>query len=530
MSVSRREIIVVCLVSFLAVVASLFQLFVYIAQTLAGFLYPLVHNYEPDYYWYLSLIRQGWDGSLLVTSRYTPEFFKPQLVNTFFPFLGMIGRVVGATPMLMYTLARVFFGSTLLIAGFFLALKLFKDKKDRWMAFLFMMFGAPFWYRDGGVVKQVGEFWTGFDPLMRIPWLPHHLAANTFLIVTLISWIPFQKVKTSVRPAVLIFISAVITAWLNPASGMVLVFIAAGMMVFSLVSRARDARALIGFLTIGMGGTIPLLILYFLTNSVFPWTAFRDWERFVAYPVDAVRFMEILGLSGVAATLSLPIALNRKSFPWTMIVLWFLFPFIGLGVLQSVLPLSNGRYLQGAAYIPAALLCSLGIITAYHSLVKKGMYRKWMMPVAVIAFVLLTAPSFWSSIDRQLGYVGTNRYNPLVYVPNTSVDAFTWLNLHAKKDAVALAPLPVMTIIPALTSLRVVAGHPTFTLNPADKERDVTTFYYFSDIGLASRILKNYSVKYVWIERTHPASDSFLSGLSLERVFANPSVSLYAVK
>lgn len=501
----------------------MFQLFVYLRQTPAGFVYPLVHNYEADYYWYLSLIREGFDGSLLLTSRFTPELWKPQFVNTFFPFLGMVGRVISATPMLMYTLARVFFGSSLLIAGFFLASELFKDKKDRWMAFLLMIFGAPFWYRDGGAINQVGEFWTGFDPLMRLSWLPHHLAANIFLILTLILWIQFQKAKSPLRFVVPIFVTSVLAAWLNPASGMVLVFMVLGIVVFS-------GRLSLGTIVIGLGASLPLVYLYVLTNSVFPWTAFRDWERFVVYPVDPMRFMEILGIVGIGAALSLPVALNRKNFPWIIIVLWFLFPFIGLFVLQYVVPLSNGRFLQGAAYIPAALLCSLGIITAYHSLVKKGIYRQWMIPCAVFMFVFFTAPSFWSSIDRQLGYVRTNRVNPFVYVPKSTVDAFTWLNAHADNESVVLAPLSVMTTLPALTSLQVVAGHPTFTFKPGDKERDVGAFYRFGDTQMARRILKTYTVKYVWIEDIHPAPASFTSELSLRRVYSNSFVSLYKVE
>lgn len=520
MSVSRREIIIVCLINFLVVIASMFQLFVYLGQTPAGFVYPLVHNYEPDYYWYLSLIRQGWDGSFLVTSRYTPELFKPQLVNTFFPLLGMIARVTSATPEFMYTLARVLFGSSLLVVGFLLASVLFKEKRERWMAFFLILFGAPFWYGDGGVVKQVGEFWTGFDPLMRLSWLPHHLAANAFFVLTLIAWIQFQKAKSSVRLAVLMFISSGLAAWLNPASGMVLVFIVLGMMIFF-------PRQRFGSMIVGIGASLPLVFLYLLTNSVFPWTAFRDWERFVAYPVDVVRFMGILGLSGVVAIFSLPIALNRKSFPWMIIVLWFLFPFVGLFVLQYVLPLSNGRFLQGAAYIPAAILSCLGIKTVYDVFVKK---RRWMVIALPLLFVLLTAPSFWSSMNRQMGYVGTNRSNSLVYISKNTVDAFTWLNAHADNESVVLAPLSVMTILPAFTSLRVVAGHPTFTFQPGDKERDVAAFYRFGDPAFAAAILTNYSVKYVWIENVRPAPDSFLSGLSLARVYTNPSVSLYTVR
>lgn len=523
MSVSKREMTVVCLISFVVTLASMFQLFVYLGQMPMGFVYPLVHNYEQDYYWYLSLIRQGLDGSILVTSRYTPELFKPQLVNTFFPFLGMIVRVTRATPMFMYTLARVLFGSSLLVAGFLLASELFKEKKDRWTAFLLMIFGTPFWYRDGEVIKQVGEFWTGFDPLMRLSWLPHHLAANTFLVLTLLIWLCLQKAKHHGHLGVFILLSAIITGWLNPASGMVLVFIVFGMMIFF-------PRQRYGNLIVGIGASLPLVFLYLLTNSVFPWTAFRDWERFVVYPVDAMRFIGILGLSGVVAILSLPIALNRKSFPWTMIVLWFLMPLVGLFVLQSVLPLSNGRYLQGAAYIPAAFLSSVGIAAGCRWLVKKGKYRRWMMPGGVMVLFFLSVPSFWSSINRQMGYVGTNRSNPLVYVQKNTVDAFTWLDSNAKKESVVLAPLSVMTMIPAFTSLRVVAGHPTFTLNVTDKEQDVITFYSFSDMGFAARILKNYSVKYVWIESAHPAPASFLSGLSLERVYTNPWVSLYTVR
>lgn len=500
-----RELVIVGIIASVVVVGSFFQLFMYLKDTPVGYIYPLVHNYEADYYWYLSLMRQGWEGSLFVTSRMTSEAFQPMLINTLFPLLGWTARGIGVSLPMMYTAARAVFGWTLLFASYLLAGKLWKDPVKRAVSFALVIGGAPIWYRAGGVFHQVGEFWTGFDPMLRITWLPHHTAANTLLILSLIllsqSRIPMHTIGAAIAGAA--------SAWLNPASGLTLVFVA------SVIGgkKVYDAGIVVA------ATLVPLVVLYRMAGSVFPWTAFSHWERFVFYPIDVKGYIGVLGVVGIVAIASIPFALKKSHPLWWGIVAWFLWPFLGVGVLSRWIPLSNGRYLQAAAYIPAAMLATLGIFTLIGHRFGK---------IAVVSgIILLSVPAFSASISRQLGYVRSNAFNPLVFVPVNSMKTLDWLARYARPGGVVLAPSSVSSLIPAMTGSRVVLGHPTFTMKKEEKERDVIAFYGSTNSHTPIGILKRYAVDYVWIEPGQKALEEFLLANSFIQVYRNAGVLLY---
>lgn len=514
------ELVAVCGIAVMVVMASFFQLFLYLRATPSGFIFPLVHNFEPDYYWYLSLMRQGWEGSIVVTSRFTPEVFPSQFINTLFPLLGIVGRLTHGTLPVVYTLSRFGFGVLLLVAGYMLAADCFGKRQNRLIAWIFMIVGGPFWYVENGVVRQLGEFWTGFDPIMRMAWLPHHMAANALLILSLVLFVRWHTTAKRNTLVVAVLAGAGAT-WLNPASGMTIAFAIGVVVAFLLATSNSRYSVVLGAITMIASILLPLGILYRLTNSVFPWTAFRDWERFVQYPIDAKGFLGVLGVVGIVAMVSLPVAIKQSRPLWWGIVAWFVWPFLGLGVLSRWLPFSNGRFLQSASYIPAALLAALGV---------SQLGRRKIVEFLVVGFIILfSLPNGIASVVRQEQYVKRNAGNPLIFVSNDAMRAMDWLAHNSVPEDVALAPPAISSLIPAMSGNRVLLGHPTFTYDPAKKEEDVAAFYRFDSMEKAKIIIAQYNVSYIWMENVQVPT-TFTTELSLERIYTNPSVSLYTVK
>lgn len=528
-----REGVFICLLLFGIVLLSLFQTFVYSIKTPLGFTYPLVHNYEQDYYWYLSLIRQGWDGFLLLTSKYTPEQFPRIFVHTYFPLSGMVARAIGINVSVMYLLLRIIFGFGLMIAAYIFIARVMDDslrdpghaQKIRVTAVLFMILGAPFWYFDHGVIRQVGEFWTGFDPLMRVTFLPHHLTAIMVMIFSILVLARSIR-KHSAKIALAAGILGALGCWLNPAS-LITFILAMGVVCFigviSLVRQGIYGGASIlrelhlKEMSIWLAMClIPFIILILIQNSTFPWTGYRDWERFVQYPITVFGYMGILGLVGLIGLLGVPLALSKRTFLWNFVVGWYFSPFIGL-LAGQFLPVSNGRFIQGAGYIPSALLAAL-------VLWQKCRIAKQVRYLLIAVVILFQIPSFVSSVNRQMDYVGKNMTNELVMVPNIYWDPVMWLSLHAVGGLI-IAPDNISPLIVGFTPLRTFSGHPTLTNEAQKKQADLAMFYAAHDVDQNSRLIAIWRPEYIWTPPQGPLG--VIEAQGYRKVYESPSVILY---
>lgn len=500
---TKKECLIIACLSIIIAIASLFQTLTYVAKTPNGFVYPLVHNYEQDFYWYLSLMRQGWEGHILLTSRYTPEFFSAQFVNTFFPVTGMIAHVFGLSLPVMYTILRVIGGGGLLFVSYMLLKLLRLPKSLTITGWLLVIFGSPLWFYENGQLRQAGEFWTGFDPIFRITWLPHHTMANVFFILSLIMFFRLRK-NTAIKHSFFTGLFSLLATLLNPASCIIyLVSIFIGLVILCIQNisliRGRLTRqnlnqlrnmGLILLLTI-----LPVGWLYIVQNSVFPWTAFRDWERFVQYPVDGGIYLQVLGITGILGFIGIPFAFRKKDLSWNVVIGWFLAPFLGLLLFTRLLPISNGRFLQTVGYIPAAILAILAIWEMTYIM---GKLRKVGFIFIISALLIFQLPAFSASISRQEYYINKNLHNSYVMIGSGVWQGIQWLSLHGKDGNKIIAPVEISTLIPAFSSYRVIIGHPTFTYKADEKRFDLDHFYQTRDEHDIKQIIDTYSFTEVW--------------------------------
>jgi len=471
-------------------VISMLQTWLYLLQTPLGFVYPLVHNYEADYYWYLSLMRQGWEGNILLTTKYTPEIFPPQMVNTFFALTGMTARVLGISLPAMYALLRIAGGTGLLFASYKLLARLKLNLTQRLCSLCLIIFSSPFWFFENGDVRQAGEFWTGFDPILRITWLPHHTIANTIFISIILIFI---NVNNKLNNLFYIAVASLFAALINPAAGIILIMTLAIAIIITLCQNNIKSlkNSIPGIFSAVSGIVIAGIWLNRIQNSSFPWTAFRDWESSVQYPIDPLYYFMTLGITGVIALFAIVFVYREKSWVWNLVMGWYVAPLIGL-FLVKYLPISNGRFLQGAYYIPAAILATYCINRLAGIITKKNTFSLWIPVSIIIAFSI---PAWISSFNRQFEYIEKNRFNELVYVRQDTTEALNWLS--NKKSGLVFAPGTISTMIPSYTGHHVLTGHPTFTYNATEKNSDLDIFYSYNYEG-AKYILAKYKPDFVW--------------------------------
>ena len=505
------------------VLLSLFQTWEFAKRTPSDAVYPLVHGYMPDYYWYLSLMEQGTEGMLRLTSHHTPEPFPPQFVNTFFPFFGIVANGIGLSLPVMYLILRIVFGISLLAMGFFLATTLFASLRQRFFAFALMVIGVPLWFWDGTTVRTYGDFWAELDPIVRISYLPHHLAANSVLIATFLLF-SYAFKNRKLWFAIVSGLTGACAIWLNPAS----LFPIVGALGFAIILEPRRIPQRIPTILIFFAIIfLPVAALMRLEHSVFPWTAFRDWERLVSYPIDVPGYLKVLGLSAIPAILVIPAVAAKRDVLWRLIAGWFLTPIVGLGLLQWYLPVSNARYLQSAAYIPTALLAAYGIESFTSWLTRRGITKTASIAFILLFFIGVSIPSYSASISQQMRSVDRDSRNLLIYVPKGVTEGMNWLNQNGQKGQVVAAPGWVSTMIPAFTNKRTLTGHPTFTYNGSEKQYDLDRLFQMTDQAEGERILGKYGVRYLWAESSSSESGRFLQRMGLAPVFSNSAVTIY---
>jgi len=285
------EILMVTLIILAAVGISLLQLFVYRQRLPAGFEFPLVHNYPADFYYYLSYIQQGREGSLLVTSRYTPEAFPRQFAFTFFPLLGGLANLLRLSNQAIYTLARALSGAALLAAAYWFYRRALASRRGALVALVIAIIGAPAWFMAGGIIHQWGEFWTGFDVLLRLTFLPHHLLAN-FLFIVALTVLSQGLANKDYKLTLLAALLSAAAGWTLPAVAVVLL---TTILLAALIQARTVVKLWAHLVTFAVVTIVPLAALLWLGQSVFPWTEVARFERSVAYSLTAIDFLPLGG-------------------------------------------------------------------------------------------------------------------------------------------------------------------------------------------------------------------------------------------
>lgn len=514
----KREWFFVVVVTVCVVLLSLHETWLFSRHVPQGAVYPLVHGYIPDYYYYLSLMEQGSEGKFLLTTRFTSEHFQPVVMQSLYAAIGFIAGIFHIRFPLMYLGARIFFGSLLLLSGYYLSTVLCKSKHERLLAFVLMIGGVPLWFISNGVIGTYGNFWRGLDPLGRVSTIPHHLAANVLLIFAIVAASEALK-SHRIRWIALTSLFGFLTGWTNPAS--LLAFLWAIECVGLL--RIKKAKTYWPALfTIGAVSVIPLVYFWLNQNTVFPMTEFTRIESLWQYPLDIISYLKIMSISGFFAIVAIPWVLKKNSVLWDLIVGWFLWPIIALGIFQYFVPMTNARYIQAAYYIPTSLLASVGIMNVYR--------RSKLIAVCMVSiFAIASLPSFYANIKfNELNVALDSSQRLALYPSKELMEGITWLNTFGGPDELVIAPEWISLITPAFSNKRVLLGHPTLTYLRDQKQHDMDMLYAFKDEAEVARIIQTHRVSLIWTDETLPVPDEF-AGYRFTPVYMNSLVTYYHV-
>jgi len=160
-TITKKEWIFVGLVTLLAIVLTTLPFLYGFLNAPDNTYYLGVHSLAPgDYLVYFSYIHQFNQGNTFFRDLFTHESTSYNIVNTFWIFAGVIGKIFHTTPFWAFQAARILAIPILLISLYLLVSYFFHDKIKRKLVFLFLCFSTGV----GAYFITLFTHYQAFDP------------------------------------------------------------------------------------------------------------------------------------------------------------------------------------------------------------------------------------------------------------------------------------------------------------------------------------------------------------------------------
>jgi len=449
--------------------------------------FELIHNYITDYNFYLSRIREGWDGRWTVIERYTNEYHTGSLIQEFYLLLGKPARFIPEPTMAVtyaYQMARLVSSVLLLALTVWAATYLFPMFFWSVLAFLLAVcasgwpiivpIGESSW-RFGGYMS----WFTVMDILQRITFLPHVLVGQAMVLFLVIAGNDRKTLKQKGNWIFLGVLSFLLGMIFPPG----LIFVGAsygvGMLLdtfwnwnlydkkHQLVSWWNEtiiARTVIGCIS------IPALLYYNATLSVYPWKRLMDFGILHPVTVNLIEYMKALGPVLPLGIIGMVVTIWKKDKLWIGTISWVITWILLFWVFSYFPQQSSLRFAEMAPHIPLAFftLYLAKSIVDYTNKKKRSVYLGVIaltVPFVCIVMGMGIMYSFWEwSRDFVHQKVGAgwpviSMDNYIVYPSNGFIEAMGYINTQTEPESVVLSELTAGNYIPARTGRRVYVGH-----------------------------------------------------------------------
>jgi len=451
----------------------------------------LEHNYLFDYNFYLSRIREGQEGRLLVSEKYYNLPHPSSLFQILYLSLGKIGGILKLSSPDIYHLARFTFGFLFLyLTGRFIG-RFFRNK---WQIFAFLLVVTG---SSWPILLKVGDFWrfaghmgwwSAIDSLQRITFIPHVVFGQMFILLFI--WRYSRSFhRKSIYAQIGWGFAGFALGIIFPPTLLVVYVTFAVMTIFEGLEKEKGwfsglVVPRIIFILLSISSFIYLRMMF----SVSPWSELALFDvkhrTLVPYWDYALALGPCLPF-GILGLITVFVRRNKKFIPLISWVFAVALLFILFEYVPEQSPL---RFTEASINIP------LGILSLYffYAVVEKISSRKksyirllQSLVYSVIIFILLmgfgvmVSSLLWQTdqaeAKRQSGWltpVGTQIAYPL----KDFMDAIAFLDKNTEKNSIVLTYITAGNYIPAYAGNYVYIGHAN-TPGENDKEKIAERFY-----------------------------------------------------
>ena len=462
-------------------------------------LYTFAHNYMADYYQYLSWMKDGADGKMLITSRFSSDDFPRQFVYFFYPFFGFIFGKLGLPLYLGYTFLRVILSISKLLVIYLLISEIFKKSAARKVIFALVVFLPAFFTLSPPALWL--ERISSIDVLQRTFFIPHDLATACLLMLGCLFVGRFlrkggkreKKIKNLVISSVCFFTASIT----NPAHLLIFyLFIGAGFALYFVQQKSSFLKFFVaGIISLALG--LPLIIYYQrLFQTVLPFSWMFEQQKGLSLNVSFWQYLVSLGPAGFLFVLGVPSFFKSKKFLAKVILAWAIIPFVLFPLLGRAIPISQERIFELSHFIPLGILAGAGLIGRKGSEEKGIKGTRGIKTAIIIILIAFCLPYYYIALQFQVKMFAPPFFN--IYLPKTTIQAYEWLDKNTPDESVVATSYFTGNMLPAWSHNRVVHGHDFVTYRSVQRLAEVNEL--FSPATKPARleeILRAEKVKYL---------------------------------
>jgi hypothetical protein len=492
----------------------------------------------PDHTQYLSWWR-GFQSSLLVSNKLTPEPNEPVFFNLLWWVLAQISRWTGLGCAPVYQAFRWIAGGSFLWAAYRLIAHFLPDVSQRRTAFLLVTFSSglgwvlvvlKYTLAKGELLFPLDVYIAEGNSFLCILGYPHFAFAVAFIALTFeLIWRGWKVEQT--KHMVIAGVLALLLGWMH-AYDLLLIYGVMGTfaLLVWLKQRAFPWRLFWG------GVIVFALSCSGAVYSVILTTVDPLWEEVLAqfanagvYSPSPPHMVVLFGFPLiVAAATGIGLACRKQWSEGNLFVVgWFL-----AGTALNYIPTDFQIHMLNSWQIPMMILVTKGLhdfIVPSVANWRPGLGEKasrW----AVTAFVIAVLPTnlylwAWRFVDLA-------RHDYPYYLYQDDVATLEWLRDNTSPDSVVLCSLTVGQYVPALSGNTAFLAHWAQTVDFYDK-RERAARFFDAEVDDAERLetIQTFGVDYVFYGPAEQALGEYNPATSslFHLVFSNPKVKVYQV-
>lgn len=467
------ETLTVSVIVIVVFIATFYPIFSAIRRAPPDTTYVFAYGFTPDYYQFISWIRDGMNGTL-VSPRYIPTPYPSVFIHPFFTLLGIVGNLAHTNPFLIYLISR-FLALAIFLFTFFLLIKAFRlPPLYQVIAFLFFVTATGFWQLspDGASYRLIDPLlgFTNTNVLGKFTDPPHHILAlsGVSLVALFCSWAMQKKI----HPLPIILVTVII-GFLNPTTLIVTLGIELAFLLYLLY--AKQIANLVSFSLSLLAGAFVLLYHFKLFQTAMPWSYMYLLMKQYK-PAYGVRdFLLWMGPLYIIASIGVLLRFKHIVKTYSPLIIWGYFSTLLVLCIRFV-PINFQRMTQFGEFIPLSILASVSIWSVAEKL-KRVIRQELIVSFLTLSIVLYGFGALYFSFQEEVRSLAPNLYN--LYIPNSFLRTLVYLSAREPKNTVILSGDYMSSIIPAFTNFRTVIGKSD--VNPNYTEMSQRTYDFFDD-------------------------------------------------
>lgn len=435
---------------------------------------------------YLSRIRQGMEGNLLVEFLHTPEHHEGIIFQLIYPLLGQVSRLASdsLSPILVFHVARVSVTVFMYLALYQLAATIWMRIRTRRIFFVLVAVGSGLGWvvvvLTGGqtpsqlpidmILPQISPFFAGLVSVHT----PLTIACLALLVAIFVEALrPGIEDSPSVRnKGALAFALGIVLVLLYPEAYVLFALVSIITVAIGWYFARRMTQRELLWLMWSLVPALPILIYDILIIRSNPFV--MEWiDQRTFQTINIVQLLVGLGGMLIFGLPSIIRALRRFESDGDRFMIVWLF----VGCIGAILPLVIQAHFLVGIMIPLAYFASRSIEDVWIKRIHR-LYRRRLF--AVLALLLMISNLFALIVPViPLGSRNPTNSSGLV-VSSEYRAALEWLGRQNLRGQVVMASPEIGIWIPAWLGAKTVGVHPTETMDAGVKADMIAEWYQMS--------------------------------------------------